>query len=234
MNRPEEEYSISYPNIYARGILFGSMYMEMGDTAIIKCLKTNLSCEIEFKVKGFFSGTYNGLGGKVKDDSTGEVLFNISGKWSDVLFIQKPTWPNKDEFFNVETSKIQPKIVVEEAEMNEFESRALWTRVTSAILSRDLDLATEEKTMIEDNQRSIEKQRTEGGNSWENQFFKLDETSGKWEFRGYFTIYLIRFSPINYDDTAAAKTEIRDYIFGKPRLTQYNQFWGKETENSSE
>jgi hypothetical protein len=183
MNRPDEEYIITYPNIYARGILFGSMYMEMGDTATIKCAKTNLSCELEFKVKGFFSGTYNGLGGKVKDDFTGEVLFNISGKWSDVLFIQKPTWPNKDEFFNVGTSTIQPKIVVDEEDMNEFESRALWSKVTQAMLAKDLDLATTEKSLIEDNQRMIERERTEGGNPWENQFFEMNEQSGKWEFR---------------------------------------------------
>jgi hypothetical protein len=159
--------------------------MEMGDTAVIKCKKTNLSCEIEFKVKGFFTGTYNGLGGKVKDDSSGETLFNISGKWSDVLFIQKPTWPNKDEFFNVEKSKIQPKICAEEEDMNEFESRALWSRVTSAMLAKDLDLATSEKSFIEDHQRVIEKQRTEGGNVWENQFFRWCPDSSKWKFRGY-------------------------------------------------
>lgn len=51
LNRPGEEYLVTYPNIYARGILFGTMYVELGDSVTIKCPKTNLSCDIEFKVK---------------------------------------------------------------------------------------------------------------------------------------------------------------------------------------
>lgn len=50
-NRPDETYTIGLPNIYARGILFGTMIMELGDTAIIRCDKTDLICEIEFKTK---------------------------------------------------------------------------------------------------------------------------------------------------------------------------------------
>lgn len=97
--------------------------MEMGDSIKITCQKTDLVCDIEFKVKGFFTGTYNALSGKVSRISTGEVLFNISGKWTETLYIQKQSQPNKTVFWDVEGSKIQPKIVSPESEMNEFESR---------------------------------------------------------------------------------------------------------------
>lgn len=87
-NRPGELYEISLPNIYARGILFGTMILELGDTAQIKCEKLDLIFELEFKVKGFFSGTYNAIYGKIKRISTGEALYEIDGKWSDKIYLK--------------------------------------------------------------------------------------------------------------------------------------------------
>jgi hypothetical protein len=89
-NRPGEEYVITNPNVYARGILFGTMLMELGDNVSITCEQNDLMADIEFKVKGYFSGTYNALVGKIRKISTGEVLYEISGKWSEVLYISKP------------------------------------------------------------------------------------------------------------------------------------------------
>jgi hypothetical protein len=87
LNRPGEEYIISNPNIYARGILFGNMVMEIGDTATIKCLKSDLIAEIDFKTKGFFGGGHNQICGKIRRISTGECIFAIHGKWTDQMFI---------------------------------------------------------------------------------------------------------------------------------------------------
>lgn len=50
-NRPGEDYIITMPNVYARGILFGTMLMELGDVASVKCAKLDLVCSLEFKVK---------------------------------------------------------------------------------------------------------------------------------------------------------------------------------------
>ena len=50
-NLPQEEYILTMPNVYARGILFGHMFMELGDHVTIKCPFNDLICEIEFKVK---------------------------------------------------------------------------------------------------------------------------------------------------------------------------------------
>lgn len=86
-NRPGEEYVVTNPNVYARGILFGTMLMELGDAAIITCESSDLMAEVEFKVKGYFSGTYNAISGRIKRISTGEVVQEISGKWTDKIYI---------------------------------------------------------------------------------------------------------------------------------------------------
>lgn len=50
-NHPSEEYILTYPNIYARGLLFGTTFLEIGDDSIVTCLASDLVAEINFKVK---------------------------------------------------------------------------------------------------------------------------------------------------------------------------------------
>lgn len=74
--------------MYARGILFGKMKYELGDHSFVKCAETGLSADIEFKTKGWVSGTYNAIGGVIKDDHTGEILYELSGLWSEEMFLK--------------------------------------------------------------------------------------------------------------------------------------------------
>jgi hypothetical protein len=50
-NRPGEVYRIAMPNVYARGILFGRMVLELGDNSTVRCEKNDLICELEFRTK---------------------------------------------------------------------------------------------------------------------------------------------------------------------------------------
>ena len=77
------EYVITMPNMYARGILFGKMVLELGDVCIAKNEKHNMFCDLEFKTKGFFSGTYNAIAGRVRRNSTD--IGEVSGRWSHVM-----------------------------------------------------------------------------------------------------------------------------------------------------
>lgn len=52
MGRPEDgEYVITMPNMYARGILFGKMVLELGDTCVAQNERNGLACDLEFKTK---------------------------------------------------------------------------------------------------------------------------------------------------------------------------------------
>ena len=84
------EYVISMPNMYARGILFGTMKYELGDHAYVRCPETGLSADIEFKTKGYFSGTYDAIGGYIKDQQ-GNSLYEFSGLWNDKMYIKDLT-----------------------------------------------------------------------------------------------------------------------------------------------
>jgi hypothetical protein len=71
------------PNMYARGILFGKMVIELGDTCTVRNDAHNYNADLEFKTKGFFSGTYNAIAGRVKRGPTD--LGDVSGKWSALM-----------------------------------------------------------------------------------------------------------------------------------------------------
>ncbi len=74
--------------MYARGILFGKMKYELGDHSFVRCPEMGLVADIDFKTKGWVSGTYNAIGGTIKNEHTGEILYELSGLWSDEMFIK--------------------------------------------------------------------------------------------------------------------------------------------------
>ena len=43
------------------------MKMELGDHMYVKCRKTGLEADIDFKTKGFISGTYDAIEGVIKN-----------------------------------------------------------------------------------------------------------------------------------------------------------------------
>lgn len=77
---------LTQPNMYARGILFGKMKYELGDHSFVRCPELGLAADIEFKTKGYFGGTYNAIGGTIKNERTGEVLYELSGMWTGEMF----------------------------------------------------------------------------------------------------------------------------------------------------
>ncbi|ONH65062.1 Oxysterol-binding protein 7 [Cyberlindnera fabianii] len=171
-----EKYTFTQPNMYARGILFGKMRIELGDHMIIKSSTTGYSIDIEFKTKGFISGTYDAIEGIIKDKA-GKSLFEITGKWNGVMHIKDLSTGKKTVFCDVaKTTPLPPKVRPLE-EQGDFESRKLWKHVTDALGERNHEIATNEKFNIEDAQRVATKKRTEEGVEFHPKLFKASEDS---------------------------------------------------------
>ncbi len=58
----------------------------------------------------------------------------------------------------------------------------LWQRVTSAIRQNDQILATEEKTIIENEQRKQVKERQTAGIEWHPHLFHIDPHTKQWMY----------------------------------------------------
>lgn len=176
--------------MYARGILFGKMKYELGDHSFIKCPENGLMADIEFKTKGYFGGTYNAIGGSIKNEKTGELLFELSGMWSGEMILKDvrvrrcwnylrystllthPQTGHKEVLFNASHAKHTPPIVRPIEEQGERESQRLWLNTVIAIRESNHTAATEEKSKIEDRQRDETAKRAEQGIEWQPKLFR--------------------------------------------------------------
>ncbi|TNY21181.1 hypothetical protein DMC30DRAFT_212636 [Rhodotorula diobovata] len=196
------EYDITMPNMYARGILFGKMVLELGDSSIVRNETTGLSCDVEFKTKGFFSGSYNAIAGKIKGPK-GDVG-EISGHWNELMEVSRKGGKGKEVLFDATKADVVQKSVSPEAQQQPNESRRLWTKVTAAIKAKDLDAATDAKTEIEDAQREQARERDARGEQWRPRFFKPSGKAGEW--RPVFSL--------PQGDKASQREAVREWIYG--------------------
>jgi len=179
LGKPEDgEYVITMPNMYARGILFGKMVLELGDTCIAKNEKHGLSCDLEFKTKGFFSGTYNAIAGKVRKGNT--EIAEIGGRWSHIMDLRDTRTGQRRVLFDAATDgqNVCPKWVPDEEAQEMNESRRLWAGLTAAIGAKDMDAATDAKSAVETAQREDRRWREESNEDHVARFFELRD--GQW------------------------------------------------------
>ncbi|OHW95510.1 oxysterol-binding protein [Colletotrichum incanum] len=170
-----ERYILTQPNMYARGILFGKMKYELGDHSFVRCPELDLVADIEFKTKGWVSGTYNAIGGFIKHESTGEVLYELSGLWSEEMYVKDVKTGHKEMFFNARKSKPSSPLVRPIEEQDERESQKLWLATAQAVKDRNHELATDEKTKVEDRQREEREIRAREGIEWHPRLFRSVE-----------------------------------------------------------
>ena len=172
LSRPEDgEYSISMPNMYARGILFGKMVLELGDHSEMVNKNLQMSTDVEFKVKGYFTGSYNMIEGKIMRN--GRQVGNMYGKWSGKMEYKDSHTGHTRLLFDAHNAQAVQKQVPPIDQQMPNESQRLWLKVTEGIMSRDMNKATEAKSAIEDGQREDAQEREKQGIMWKPKFFAL-------------------------------------------------------------
>ncbi|OMH79173.1 Oxysterol-binding protein-like protein [Zancudomyces culisetae] len=180
-----EKYEVTYPSMYARGILVGKMVIELGGKATIKCEKNDLIFKVDFKTRGFFGGEYNQISAKVCKMSTDATLYEIYGDWQHVLYYKKKSASSEAEhvFFDSNTEQLRQLVAEPIENQNEFESRRLWNPVTLALKVKNLDKATEEKTKIENLQREMAKEREAKKIEWVPKYFTYNKASDSYSLK---------------------------------------------------
>nr|AZQ56691.1 oxysterol-binding protein [Suhomyces chickasaworum]AZQ56697.1 oxysterol-binding protein [Suhomyces chickasaworum] len=196
--RNNETYIMNQPNIYCRGILFGKLKTELGDHMYLKCAETGFEADIDFKTKGFISGTYDAIEGVVKNSKTSEVLYNISGKWNEIIDIKNVKTGEKQVLFDTSQATLVKPKVKPINEQWEYESRRLWKPTLEGLSKRNHELATEEKFKVENEQRDQAKKRAELGVEFHPRLFRpakdLEENIKDLEYVIYKDINLKRDS----------------------------------------
>ncbi|XP_053305359.1 oxysterol-binding protein-related protein 5 [Spea bombifrons] len=182
----EEEYIITMPYAHCKGLLYGTMTMELGGKVTIDCQKTGHSTELEFKLKPFFGGsdTLNQISGKIKAGA--DVLANLDGHWDREVFLNDAQSGTRDVFWNPTTEirrqRLKRHIVLFE-EQTEMESERLWQHVTTAIYEGNQQQATDEKYILEEAQRKAASVRRESNEEWSPHLFVYNEELKEWQYK---------------------------------------------------
>ncbi|XP_016072589.1 PREDICTED: oxysterol-binding protein-related protein 5 [Miniopterus natalensis] len=185
LNRAED-YTLTMPYAHCKGILYGTMTMELGGRVTVECKKNNFQAELEFKLKPFFGGStnINQISGSI---SSGEaVLAHLSGHWDREVFIKEEGRGGPEPFWNpsgeVRGQRLKRRTVPLE-EQGELESERLWQQVTKAIREGDQHKATQEKLFLEEAQRQRARERQQSLVPWTPQLFHLDPATQEWRYR---------------------------------------------------
>ncbi|XP_075065670.1 oxysterol-binding protein-related protein 8 isoform X4 [Mixophyes fleayi] len=181
-----EDYTVTMPYAHCKGILYGTMTLELGGNVTIMCEKTGYSAVLEFKLKPFLGNDdcVNQISGKIKLGK--EVLATLEGHWDSEVFIHDKKTDVLETFWNP-TSEIRQRrllrCTVQRDEQGEFESERLWQHVTRAINNKDQTEATQEKFVLEEAQRKAAKDRKAKGEEWTCNLFEQDPITGEWHYK---------------------------------------------------
>ncbi|XP_020659937.2 oxysterol-binding protein-related protein 8 isoform X1 [Pogona vitticeps] len=181
-----EEYVMTMPYAHCKGILYGTMTLELGGTVNITCEKTGYSAALEFKLKPFLGNNenVNQIVGKIKLGK--EVLATLEGHWDSEVIIRDKKTDAVETFWNPVPEIRQHRLrryTVKFEEQGDFESEKLWQHVTRAINSKDQAEATNEKCILEEAQRKAAKERKAHGEEWMCKLFDPDPLTGEWNYR---------------------------------------------------
>jgi len=175
-----EIYEMTLPSVMVRGLILGKLAMEITGKTYIKCEKTKLSADFEFKSKGFIRGKYNMVVGKIKDDalkSKERVLYVIDGSWDSQLTLQNKKTKETAPFLEPEKLEVQQKTVCALEDQNELESRRVWFQISKGIIEENEEETIKHKLALEEKQRCEAREREEKKMEWIPALFTLDPNS---------------------------------------------------------
>ncbi|RZC36626.1 oxysterol-binding protein-related protein 8, partial [Asbolus verrucosus] len=181
-----EDYTLTVPYAHCKGILMGTLTMELGGKVSIDCEKTGYFTEIEFKLKPFLGGIEqtNCISGRLKLGK--ETLASIDGYWDGTIYIKDKRTGEQQVFWSPTPSIRKHRLTrytVSVDHQEEFESERLWQHVSAAILRDDMNAATEEKTTLEEAQRARSKERKAKCEEWIPVHFQQDLKTGQWVYK---------------------------------------------------
>lgn len=181
-----EDYVLTMPYAHCKGILMGTLSLELGGKVEIRCDKTGYTTELEFKLKPFLGGNdYSNLVvGKIKLGK--ETLATIEGHWDSEIIIKDKKLGSQNVLWQVSSEvkgKRLKRYTVPLENQEEFESERLWLKVSNAITRGDQVAATEEKTILEDIQRRAAAERRVKVQTWLPRLFIQDLMTGEWIYK---------------------------------------------------
>ncbi|KAJ2655558.1 Oxysterol-binding protein 4 [Coemansia sp. RSA 1200] len=179
MKGTDEIYCLTLPNLNICSILSGKPFLEMSSTTFIRSSK-GYTAEFQWYTKPMLYGEYHKFDGKIfKDDavayvpngSSQEAIYTIKGRWVADSRITNVKTGEQDVFFDVSAQPAAEINIKPVEQQSLLESRRVWHKVSEALANGDYDVASREKTAIEEEQRALRKERAEANVEWKPSMF---------------------------------------------------------------
>ncbi|KAG0186097.1 Oxysterol binding protein [Apophysomyces sp. BC1034] len=176
----DEQYVIDFPDLFIRGVLTGSCYLELSGICTIACTNGAKSV-VEFVPKPWFSGEYNHIKGSIVYGGT--KYYALFGRWSHRSYFSSANGSSAGEpqlLFDAEAESTARRMTPPCDDQQEIESHRLWSKVSEALERKDYHIATAEKSKIEEWQRKLRRERAEKNEDWIPSLFsfQLDKDAG--------------------------------------------------------
>ncbi|KAK0558974.1 Oxysterol-binding protein 4 [Tilletia horrida] len=178
-----ETYIITLPHLIIEGLLFGSPYVELAQASHIVS-SSGYAAKIEYSGRGYFSGkahSFKAVISDIADVAGARPIYTVDGSWTGESFIKggsalsarggSAAATSGQLFWNADTqrSELAVKPIAEQGDM---ESRRVWKLVAEGIRTGDADLASRNKSKIENEQRSKRKEEASAGRTHELKYFE--------------------------------------------------------------
>ncbi|CAH2065193.1 unnamed protein product, partial [Iphiclides podalirius] len=151
-----ETYVTTAPYAHCKGIVIGTLSMELGGKVHIICQDTGYQADVEFKLRSFLGGAdqTNAISGRIKKGK--DTIATVEGYWDGRIDIKDKRTGEESNLLDVAVLKDQrmQRFLMKLENQEEFESQRLWIKVSEAIQNDDQVAATEQKTLIEEAQRA--------------------------------------------------------------------------------
>jgi hypothetical protein len=164
---PVENYLITLPRLRIEGLWYGSPYTELADTSYI--IGGGHVVTLEYKGKGYFSG---------KSHSFKATMTPMPGQGGQGRgdIVVEGTWHETSKFIKVPLEWTE--------ESGDLETRKLWHLVAKGIREGDFELASREKSKIENDQRQRRRDEQANGTTWPLKHFDPEESDPIYERLG--------------------------------------------------
>lgn len=170
----EEIYLITLPTLTIEGLWYGSPYVELHGSTHIASTSGYLAT-INYTGRGYFSGKSHSFKATISPISqASQALYTIEGEWAGVSKFKGKS-PHKgsgkdDVFWDAGQGREEVSVKPIE-EQGQMESRKVWKTTAEGIKTGNFDIASKDKTRIENEQRQKRKDEAAAGTPHQLEYF---------------------------------------------------------------
>ncbi|CAA2950482.1 oxysterol-binding protein-related protein 4B-like [Olea europaea var. sylvestris] len=152
----------------------------------IQCKETGLEAEICYEGNSFFPrrSMHRSIKGKIFLSSSSQTLYKINGHWDSTVTIKDVSSERVTIIYNAKEaiSGLKTPIVKDQKGILPSESTVIWAEVSQAILQKCWEKAKEAKSVVEEKQRELAKERKLKDENWVPKHFTVSHSKESgWE-----------------------------------------------------